>query len=185
MTITHRMSGTPTYKSWRKMKERCNDPNATQWKWYGGRGVRVCARWNDSFQAFFDDMGERPAGMTLDRIDSNGHYEPGNCRWATHRQQVLGQRKTIRTPDGKTLREACEKGGVSFGAVYQRHRRGITGPKLLQRGILRQKKSPEALRQYARMRLDGLKNREVAERLGMSESGIEKWAKAARKEGLL
>lgn len=82
----------PTYRTWIAMNRRCHDQKATNYGWYGGRGIYVCPRWRDSFDAFLADVGERPSGLTLDRIDNNGHYEPGNVRWATHKQQSLNRR---------------------------------------------------------------------------------------------
>jgi hypothetical protein len=73
---------TPTYQSWAAMHKRCSDPNGKDWHLYGGRGVTVCTAWSD-FAAFLADMGERPDGLTLDRVNPYGNYEPGNCRWAT------------------------------------------------------------------------------------------------------
>lgn len=83
----HGMVGTPIYRVWMGMRHRCKNPNCAGWKWYGGKGVKVYERWND-FKAFLSDMGERPYGTSIDRINSNGDYEPTNCRWATSKQQT-------------------------------------------------------------------------------------------------
>ena len=91
MTVKHGMSKTREYRSWNHMRRRCFDTTAADYKNYGGRGVRVCARWED-FAAFFADMGPRPPGTSIDRIDVNGDYEPGNCRWATHTLQMRNKR---------------------------------------------------------------------------------------------
>lgn len=83
--ITHGMHNTPLYKVWTSMVQRCTNPKVQFYSRYGGRGIKVCDRWK-KFENFLADMGERPEGMTIDRIDNDGDYEPSNCKWVTHQQ---------------------------------------------------------------------------------------------------
>ena len=89
-----------TYHTWEGMKQRCLNPNATRYPSYGAIGVTVCNRWLD-FKNFYMDMGDRPEGKTLDRIDPFGNYEPSNCRWATRKEQQNNQRRH------KLAKEVC------------------------------------------------------------------------------
>jgi hypothetical protein len=88
----HGMHGSREYNSWRGMKDRCSNPNHVFYKYYGGKGITVCEEWL-SFEGFFADMGTCPPGCSLDRINPNGNYEPGNCRWAPKKLQNQNQRR--------------------------------------------------------------------------------------------
>lgn len=89
---SHGLSKTPTYFIWKSMKARCYRQTDKDFHHYGGQGVKVCDAWRKSFMAFYLDMGEAPEGLTLDRINPFGDYEPGNCRWATWSEQNLNKR---------------------------------------------------------------------------------------------
>jgi hypothetical protein len=116
--------GTPEYCAWQRMKQRCYYSGERQYANYGGRGITVCDRWRNSFEWFLADVGKRPSSQhSLDRIDVNGHYEPDNVRWATHRQQSLNKRNArLLTFAGEThpLREWARIRGISVSALENR-----------------------------------------------------------------
>lgn len=97
-TLKHGMYGTPTYCSWHMMIQRTCNPNDPRWQDYGGRGITVCKRWRESFTNFYADMGIRPVGKTLDRINTNGNYEPSNCKWSTPSEQQRNRRCRLNQP---------------------------------------------------------------------------------------
>jgi hypothetical protein len=92
---THGKSQTPEYKSYLAMLRRCSDSTHRAYRWYGGRGIKVCERWLTSMAAFAEDMGPRPEGQTLDRIDNEKDYSPDNCRWADWSTQGKNKRKHL------------------------------------------------------------------------------------------
>jgi hypothetical protein len=108
-----RVNRTPTYRSWQSMIARCTRPTSSEWSYYGGRGIVVCHPWR-TFDNFLADMGPRPTGTSIDRIDSNGNYEPGNCRWATRAEQSRNTRRTILTAELVEDLRALWASGVSY-----------------------------------------------------------------------
>lgn len=124
-----RKSITAEYRIWQHVRSRCNDSGSDSWKWYGGRGISVCTRW-DSFEAFLADMGPRPSPLhSIDRKDNDGNYEPGNCRWTTSGVQLANQRKRgisraaaadLRSmvAAGATVKKAAQKYGLPYSTAY-------------------------------------------------------------------
>lgn len=124
----HGMSNTPEWTAYYRMLARCYNPNTASFPHYGGRGIKVCDRWRESFASFYEDMGPRPAGHSLDRIDVDGDYEPANCRWATATQQAQNKTTNINlTHEGQTkcLTQWAREYEVPLLTAYSRLQRGL------------------------------------------------------------
>lgn len=119
---------TPTYKSWAEMKARCNNSNRKDWQNYGGRGITYDPRWED-YSAFRADMGSRPEGLSLDRINNSGHYTKTNCRWATKTEQNNKRRERARGVQRKD-----NTSGVP--GVFQDKRRGTWYARVYEHGVV-------------------------------------------------
>jgi hypothetical protein len=116
-----------TYQSWQDMKQRCLNPRSRQYPNYGGRGITICSSWLASFEHFIADMGPKPEGLSLDRIDNDRGYEPENCRWASRWEQNANQRRTLLlTLNGETLplENWAHKIGLNPKTVWARVSRG-------------------------------------------------------------
>jgi hypothetical protein len=126
---------TPTYTAWNNMIARCYRPSFEQFKDYGGRGIRVCDAWR-TFKGFYADMGSKPAGLTLDRIDNDGNYEPGNCRWVAMAMQQSNRRNNRRiTFAGKTMTVArwSRETGISEETLRRRVLAGMPAHEVLRK----------------------------------------------------
>jgi len=134
------MTGTKTLSIYRKMKRRCNDSKSHNWPRYGGRGIKVCKRWMESIENFVADMGLCPEGMTLDRIDPNGDYEPSNCRWATMLTQSRNRTNNIILElNGKSMcmSEWAELTGIKIGTLWWRFKAGWGHERILTTKVAR------------------------------------------------
>lgn len=119
---THGYYGTSTYKSWDKMIQRCTNPNCSGYEYYGGRGITVCEEWM-SFDGFLKDMGERPQGTSIDRINPDKGYFKDNCRWATYKVQANNTRRNQHVTyngETKTIAEWAKEKGLKYDVLYSR-----------------------------------------------------------------
>jgi hypothetical protein len=124
---THGKCKTKVYIAWCGMIDRTENPKGDFFYRYGGRGIKMCDRWRNSFQAFYEDMGDPPTSKhSIDRIDNEGNYEPSNCQWQPLQKQMTNQTRTIRVivnGEETSLRNACKIKGLNYLAVYQQIKR--------------------------------------------------------------
>lgn len=121
-SLKHGGIGTATYKTWAAMRSRCNRPNDDAYENYGGRGIKICERWED-FNNFYADMGDRPPGAGIDRINNDGDYEPSNCKWSTHKEQSNNRRvSALFAYQGRTqtLQQWADEYGLAKQCLWDR-----------------------------------------------------------------
>jgi len=140
-TTTHGRSKEKIYAVWINMIQRCTNPNSSSFKWYGERGIKVCERWLNSFERFYEDMAIGWArNLTIDRIDVNGHYDPANCRWANSFEQSINRtNNTIISFDGKTMTlvEWAKKTGIGLNTILSRFNYGWTVERALTTPVMK------------------------------------------------
>lgn len=118
---SHGMSYTKTYESWESMKSRCYREKDASYHNYGGRGIKVCERWLESFENFYEDMGDKPDGYSLDRIDPNGNYEPSNCRWSDWTEQAINRRQKPNKTGHNNIEEILSGGIKKYRTTITRN----------------------------------------------------------------
>lgn len=114
----HGLAGSRVHHTWKNMMQRCYNPNNTGYPDYGGRGIKVCIRWH-TFENFYEDMGDKPEDMSLDRVNVDGDYEPSNCRWADKYIQARNKRNSI-TIEGIELKYLAEELGITYSTLFGR-----------------------------------------------------------------
>lgn len=134
MKRTHGLSGNKPgiYKIWANIKQRCTNPNQPRYADYGGRGITLCERWH-TFDNFYADVGDRPTGLTLDRIDNDKGYEPNNVRWASRKEQANNRSSNVvLTHNGLTmnLKQWAAHLGWKYGLIASRWKKGLRGEEL-------------------------------------------------------
>jgi hypothetical protein len=120
----------PTYITWRNMRRRCTNPSDSSWHHYGGRGIAVCEQ-RSTYKGFLRDMGEKPSGLTLERIDTDGNYCPENCKWVSMRQNLNNRRNTLRI-NREPLTEVAERTGIKADTLRARLKRSVADERILQ-----------------------------------------------------
>ncbi len=126
-TRTHGKSDTAEYNTWLRMKQRCNDPNCERYPRYGGRGIKICSRWQ-VFENFFQDMGPKPSPIySIERVNNDGDYDPSNCKWATRDEQYSNTSRNVFFEFGgvvKTMMQWCRHYNICEGTVRRRIKLG-------------------------------------------------------------
>jgi len=125
--LTHGMSKTPEYKAYQHMMSRCYNPNDSNYHNYGGRGIFVCEKWRGHPKAFLEDMGRKPSGCELERLDNNSGYSPSNCAWKNHIDQAKNRRTTTRFKyRGRMicLKDICKSKGLPYSTIHSRIKYG-------------------------------------------------------------
>lgn len=163
--------------SYRNMLSRCYNPKSTGYRHYGGRGVKVCERWRESFLNFLEDMGERPEGLTLDRINPKGNYEPSNCRWADAFTQSRNKRDSILTYGGEGMTIDCwgKLLGIKPNTISTRLKRGWSIGEALGfegRSTQYSGKLKYNVETVLQMKKDGYSQTEIANHFNVSPSTI-------------
>ena len=139
--ITHGMTGSRIYRTWKAMKTRCHNEHSPSFKNYGGRGITVCDEWKNDFQSFYEYVSKLEyfgePGRTLDRINNDGNYEPGNVRWATRKEQQVNRRRRMITIKGEShnIKEWSEIVGVNVETMRYRINHNFDESRLLKGGV--------------------------------------------------
>lgn len=137
----HDMSGSTEFRIWAGILQRCNNPNNHDYKYYGGRGITVCSEW-ESFEQFYKDMGSKPRGFTLDRINNNGNYKSENCKWASRKEQANNTRRNrpiLYNGEIKPISHWVKELGLSSHTVYRRLNKGYNIDEVFYKGNLKDK----------------------------------------------
>mgnify|MGYP007112382901 CR=1 FL=1 len=144
---THGMKGTKIYHVWEVIKYRCLNENNSQWKNYGGRGITICDEWKNDFKTFYDYVSELPhygeEGYSIDRIDNDGNYEPGNCKWSTRLEQNTNKRNNIKVEyngECRTLKEWSRDLGINYETLRNRYKANKPVEELFSKKRLKRRK---------------------------------------------
>lgn len=172
---THGMCNTPTWKTWAGIKARCLNPNEPAFKHYGGRGIKVCRKWL-KFEGFYEDMGTRPEGMSIERINNNGNYCKENCKWATQKEQCRNQRSNRKIEfkgRSKPIAQLAEETGINEACVRARiDRHGWSTEDALTVPVGGRNLSRESTQKIQRLLKEGLSQRRIGKMFNTSQANV-------------